>query len=104
MEVSWFLEYYQRYETNVEKYYLLPSGDNLRSPSKARKRFTNQKKAEIRFHYINSGNYHDTARAFDLNESTIRGIVNVKPLQGELPSRKRQIIQVQDEKQVTHLK
>ena len=71
--------HYQRYEKNVENFYLLPSDDNLRSPTKTRKRFTNQKKAEIRLHYINSGNYHETARAFDLNESTVRGIVNTKP-------------------------
>jgi len=61
------VDHYQRYETIVENFYLLPS-DDLSSPTKSRKRF--------------SGNYHETARAFDLNESTVRGIVNTKPLQG----------------------
>lgn len=75
------VDHYQRYDTIVENFYLLPS-DELHSPTKSRKRFTNQKKAEIRLHYINSGNYHETARAFDLNESTVRGIINTKPLQG----------------------
>jgi len=85
------VDHFQRYEKNVEKFYLLPSDDNLRSPTKTQNRFTNQKKAEIRLHYINSGNYHETARAFDLNESTVRGIVNTKPLQGRGTKAKRTI-------------
>lgn len=40
-----------------------------------RKRLTEKRKQEIREHYLISGTYAETAKAFSLNESTIRNIV-----------------------------
>ena len=45
-------------------------------PTKTRRRFTQKKKEEIRLHYSVSGSYCETARAFDINGSTVRGIID----------------------------
>ena len=34
----------------------------------------------MRLHYAISGNYCKAARAFDINESTVRGMIHVRPL------------------------
>ena len=80
------------YASKTETYYGLSSCDRELSDlntSKTRKRFTNQKKCEIRLHYLNSENLRETARAFGLNESTVRGIVNSKPISGKVSKIKR---------------
>ena len=54
------------------------------------RRFTNQKKAEIRLHYSTTGNFRETARAFNLNESTVRGIIKTRPVAGKIILSKKQ--------------
>ena len=51
----------------------------VRRPTKTRRCFT-QKKTEVRLHCSISGNYCKAARAFDINESTVRGMIDVRPL------------------------
>jgi len=49
--------------------------DNDNIIKKTRNRFTKDKKVEIRKHYQLTLNYAATARAFNINESTVRNIV-----------------------------
>ena len=51
----------------------------VRRPTKTRRCFT-QKKTEVRLHCSISGNYCKAARAFDINESTVQGMIDVRPL------------------------
>ncbi|XP_057304495.1 uncharacterized protein LOC130641631 [Hydractinia symbiolongicarpus] len=70
----------QCYEQLLHVHFTSLASLNPDPPSKTRKRFTQKKKAEIRLHYSVSGSFANTARAFDINESTVRGIVNTRPL------------------------
>ena len=47
-------------------------------PTKTRRRFT-QKKKEVYLHYFIIGNHCETVRAFDINKSTVRGMINARP-------------------------
>ena len=53
-------------------------------PTKTRRRFTQRKKGEVGLYYSVRGNYCETARAFDINESTVRGMVDARPLLGKI--------------------
>ena len=66
-----------------------PDAD-LVGPSNTRRRFTNQKKAEMRLHYSTTANFRETARAFNLNESTVRGIIKTCPVAGKIIISKKQ--------------
>ena len=52
----------------------------VRLPTKTRRRFTQKKKEEVRLHYSISGSYCETARTFDINELTVRGMIDARPL------------------------
>ena len=52
----------------------------VRPPTKTRRRFTQKKKKEVHLHYSIGGNYCETARTFDINESTVRGMIDAPPL------------------------
>ena len=49
-----------------------------------------KKKAEIRLHYSTTGNFRETARAFNLNESTVREIIKTRPVAGKIILSKKQ--------------
>ena len=44
----------------------------------------------MRLHYSNTGNFRDTARAFNLNESAVRGIIKTRPVAGKIILSKKQ--------------
>ena len=48
-------------------------------PKSTRKRFSSQKKEEIKHFYLACGNYRETARAFQLQDSTVRKICKTAP-------------------------
>ena len=48
----------------------------VRPPTKTQRHFPQKKKEEVRLHYSISGKYCETARAFDNNELTDRGIID----------------------------
>ena len=48
-------------------------------PKSTRKRFSSQKKEEIKHFYLACGNYRETARAFQLQDSTVRKICKAAP-------------------------
>ena len=52
----------------------------VRPPTKTRRRFPQKKKEEVRLHYSISGKYCETARAFDINESTDQRIIDARLL------------------------
>ena len=66
-----------------------PDAD-LGGPRNTRRRFTNQKKAEMRLHYSTTGNFRETARAFNLNESTDQRIIKTRPVAGKIILSKKQ--------------
>ena len=49
------------------------------SHTKTRRCFTRKKK-EVHLNYSISGNYCETAKAFDINESTVRVMIDTRPL------------------------
>ena len=49
-----------------------------------------QRKAEMRLHYSTTGNFREKARAFNLNESTVRGIIKTHPVAGRMILSKKQ--------------
>ena len=51
----------------------------LKQPTVTRKRFSVEKKLSIREHFRKWGNSRETAREFQLNECTVRGILNEPP-------------------------
>ena len=65
------VDHYKSYDLQVESYCKSSPDADLGGPSNTRRRFTNQKKAEIRLHYSTTGNFRETARVFNLNESTV---------------------------------
>ena len=48
-------------------------------PTTTRKRFSSQKKEEIKHFYLAWGNYRETARAFQFQNSTVRKICKAAP-------------------------
>ena len=65
------VDHQKSYDLQVEWYCKSSPDPDLGGPSNSRRRFTNQKKAEMRLHYSYTGNFRETARAFNLNESTV---------------------------------
>ena len=67
---------YEKYNKTITHFYLtnnrVNSIDGIKIPWK---RFTELRKYEIQEHYLLTGNYAETAKAFSLNESTVRSIV-----------------------------
>ena len=49
-----------------------------------------QRKAEMRLHYSTTGNFRERARTFNLNESTVRGIIKTHPVAGRMILSKKQ--------------
>ena len=78
------VDHYKSYDLQVESYCKSSPDADLGGPSNTRRRFTNQKKAEMRLHYSTTGNFRETARAFNLNESTVRGIIKTCPVAGKI--------------------
>ena len=70
------VDFSKKYEQLIEIHYKLSESVIDKPPTKTRRRFTQKKKEEIRLHYSVSGSYCETATAFDINESTVRGIID----------------------------
>ena len=68
------VDHYKSYDLQVESYC----------------KSSHQKKAEIRLHYSTTGNFRETARAFNLNESTVREIIKTRPVAGKIILSKKQ--------------
>ena len=51
----------------------------MAEPKTTRKRFSSQKKEGIKHFYLTCGNYRETARAFQLQDSTVRKICKAAP-------------------------
>ena len=66
---------YEKYNKTIANFYLnsnrMNSNGDIKIP---RKSFTERRKQEIREHYLLTENYAETAKAFSLNESTVRSI------------------------------
>ena len=56
----------------------------VRPPTKTQRRFTEKKKEELPLNYSISGNYCETARVFDINESTVLGMIDARPLPNKM--------------------
>ena len=84
------VDHYKSYDLQVESYCKSSPDADLGDPSNTRRRFTNQKKAEMRLHYSTTGNFRETARAFNLNQSTVRGIIKTRPVTGKIIISKKQ--------------
>ena len=78
------VDHYKSYDLQVKSYCKSSPDADLGGTSNNRRRFTNQKKAEMRLHYSTTGNFRETARAFNLNESTVRGIIKTCPVAGKI--------------------
>ena len=70
-----------RYERELIKYFLAEYNDD--QPCGSRKRFDIGKKLAIRKHHAVSGNFRETARAFEISEATVRKICKPAPPEGE---------------------
>ena len=68
------LESVKWYNEKYSKLYIEPT-----EPKTTRKRFSSQKKEEIKHFYLACGNYRETARAFQLQDSTVRKICKAAP-------------------------
>ena len=68
------VDHYKSYDLQVESYC----------------KSSHQKKAETRLHYSTTGNFRETARAFNLNESTVREIIKTRPVAGKIILSKKQ--------------
>ena len=80
----------QSYDLQVELYCKSSPEADLGDSSNTRRRFTIQKKAEMRLHYSNTGNFRETARAFNLDESMVRGIIKTRSVAGKIILSKKQ--------------
>ena len=78
------VDHYKSYDLQVESYCKFSPDADLGGPSNTSRGFTNQKKAEMRLHYSTTGNVRETARVFNLNESTVRVIVKTRPVAGKI--------------------
>ena len=84
------VDHYKSYDLQVKSYCRSSPDADLGGTSNNRRRFTNQKKAEMRLHYSTTGNFRETARAFNLNESTVRRIIKTSPVAGKTILSKKQ--------------
>ena len=64
----------QWYSEEYKRFYEKPM-----NATNTRKRFSAFKKEEIRNYYASCGNYRETARAFELQDSTVRKICKANP-------------------------
>ena len=69
------------FDSAIINFYLNP--DSVKNANKielsTRKRYTEKTKREMREHYLLTENYVATAKAFNVNESTLRNIVKTFP-------------------------
>ena len=87
-DFSKMVDHYKSCDLQVESFCKSSPNSDLGAPSNTRRSFTNQKKAEMSLHYSTAGNFCETARAFNLNESIVRGIIKTRPVAGKAePSR-----------------
>ena len=68
------LEFDKWYNEKYSKLYIEST-----EPKTTRKRFSSQKKEEIKHFYLAWGNYRETARAFQFQNSTVRKICKAAP-------------------------
>ena len=82
------VDHYKSYDLQVESCCKSSPDADLGGPT--RRRFTNQKKAEMHVHYSTTGNFRETTRVFNLNESKVRGIIKTRPIAGKIILSKKQ--------------
>ena len=82
------VDFSKKYEQLIEIHYKSSGSVIDKPPTKTRRLFTQKKKEEIGLHYSVSGSYCETARAFDINESTVRGIIDASVSDKIKPSSK----------------
>lgn len=74
---------FEKYDVIATNFYLncnmVNSDGDIKVP---RKRYTEKRKQEIREHYLLTESYAETAKAFNLNESTVRNIVKTTKRDG----------------------
>ena len=87
------VDHYKSYNLPVESYCKSSPDADLSGPSNTRRRFTNQKKTEMHLHFSTTGNFREAARAFNLNESTVRRIIKTCPVAGKIILSKKQNLQ-----------
>ena len=68
------LEFDKWYNEKYSKLYI-----DSTEPKTTRKRLSSQKKEELKHFHLASGNYQETARAFQLQDSTVRKICKAAP-------------------------
>ena len=83
-------DHYKSCDLQFESYCKSSPDPDLGGPSNTRRHFTNQKKAEMCLHYPTTGSFRETARAFNLNQSTVRGIIKTRPVAGKIILSKKQ--------------
>ena len=70
------LKEFEKHDVIVTNFYLSNKKVSVNDETKIpRKRFTEERKQEIREHYLLTDNFAKTAKSFCLNESTVRKIV-----------------------------
>ena len=70
------VDFSKKYEQLMEIHYKSSGSVIDKTLTRTRRRFTQKKKEEIRLHYSVSGSYCETAKAFDINELTVRSIID----------------------------
>ena len=78
------VDHYKSYNLQVKSYCTSSPDADLGGPSNTRRRFTNQKKTKMHLHYSTTGNFRETARDFNLNESTVRKIIKTCPVASKI--------------------
>ena len=73
------LEFDKWYNEKYSKLY-----NESTEPKTTRKRFSSQKKEEIKYFYLACGNYQKISRSFQLQDSTVRKICKAAPLEEEV--------------------
>ena len=78
------LDFSKKYDQLFENHCKSSMSVIIRPPTKTRRRFTQKKKEELPLPYSISGNYCETARVFDINESTVLGMIDARPLPNKM--------------------
>ena len=84
------VDHYKSYDLQVESCCKSSPVADLGGLSNTHRCFINQKKAEMHLHYFTTGNFRETARAFNLNESMVRGIIKACSVVGKIILSKKQ--------------
>ena len=84
------VDHYKSYDRQVELSCKSAPDADIGGPSNTGRRFNNQKNAEMRLHYSTTGNFRETTRAFNLNESTVLRIIKTRPVVGKIILSKKQ--------------